>query len=329
MLLLLGFMLVAGVMQRRLTRLRPVMAGLLMSYVTVVLLLGMGEAYFRFVYANNDYWWTLAGDNWRNRYVQMNALGYRDRDWLPNDYTAKQTVLVVGDSFTMGDGVANPDERFSDVLAGLLGADYAVLNLGVPDTTTRDHLDLLQAHPVRQPDVVIWQYFLNDINDAAASIGQQYWPNMPVNWPPIVDESYLANYVYWQIAPFITTVDTADKDSFWGWAYGAYDNATIWAIHEEEIRAMVEYVDAIGARLIVIIFPNLRDPVGSIAYVDRVAQAVKAYAPDAGLLPLYSAAADFSENRAESIVVSARDDHPSGAFHQVVGQLIYESFFMN
>jgi hypothetical protein len=325
-LIALGAAIVAGMVQKRWPTLQSIMQGLFVSYVTVLLMLVGAELYFRFVYADSGYWWTLARANWEDRYVEMNALGFRDREWHPEDTDGKQTVLVLGDSFTMGDGVENIEDRFGDVLGEHLGDDYAVINLGIADTSTRDQLDVLKDYPIQNPDVVVWQYFLNDINDAGASIGDQYWPNVPTDWPQFVDESYFANLVYWRLAPYFTAVDTADKDSFWGWAYYAYDNSAIWSIHAEEIHNLVAYVDSIDARLIVVIFPNLRDPVSSIPYVDRVAQALEAEGVT-DVLRLYDAAADFIENREESIIVSARDDHPSAAFHRLVGDMLYERYF--
>ena len=327
-LLAVGAMLIAGMVQGRFARVRSLSQGVFVSYLTVVMILTAGELYFRFVYADSGYWWTRARENWEDRYLELNSLGFRDREWRAEDYAGKLTVLLLGDSFTMGDGVQDPDDRFGDVLAHRLGDDYAVINIGVADSSTRNQLDILKDYPIQNPDVVVWQYFLNDISSAGASIGDQYWPRLPTNWPRFVDQSYLANFVYWRLAPYFTPVDTADKDSYWGWAYYAYDNAAIWAIHEQEIANLVQYIDSTGARLIVVLFPNLRQPLESIAYVDRVVQALQANGVT-DILPLYDAASAFIEHRDEDIIVSPRDDHPSAAFHILVGEQLYADFFAN
>ncbi|MCC6802930.1 MAG: hypothetical protein IT319_08600, partial [Anaerolineae bacterium] len=65
-------------------------------------------------------------------------------------------------------------------------------------------------------------------------------------------------------------------------------------------------MNGIGARLIVVIFPNMQDPVRSIAYVDRVAQVFEARG-QRDILKLYDEVAAWSP---QDIIVSPRDGHP-------------------
>lgn len=319
---LLGGLLLYAARQQRRPRLRGFARGLLVSYVTILLLALTGEIYFRYAYADSGWGFTLAHHNWEARYWHINALGFRDREWQPEDWAGKTTVLVTGDSFASGWGVNDPADRFSDVLASQLGADYAVVNAALPGASTRKALELLQNYPLQQPDVVILQYFLNDIEDAAASISR-FWSQSWQPPPAIVDDSYLLNFIYWRLAPSFRTIDTSFNQSYWEWEYGSYDDAQVWNIHRREIEAFIDAVDALDARLIVVIFPNMEDPVGSIAYVDRVAQVFE----DRGhneILKLYDAVAAWP--RAE-VVASPRDPHPSAAFHRQVGEMLYAQFF--
>ena len=324
LLLVLGAAIVAGAVQNRLPRLQNILRGLLLSYLTILLILGAGEVYFRYFHADSDWAFTLARQNWVERYLKVNALGFRDRDWSPEDYAGKSTVLVLGDSFTFGWGVDHPEDRYSNALAELLGPDYAVINIGVPGSATREQIDVLRSYPLKTPDIIIWQYYLNDIDDAALSIGDQWWPEVPDNVPRWVEESYLANFVYWWLTPSFKTVETNDGLTYWEWAYRAYDNSGIWAIHEQEIRDMLAYIESTNARLIMILFPNLQDPVKSIAYLDRVAQAVREQGYTSEILPLYE---DVAYIGTEAIIVSERDAHPNAFFHRYLGQRIYDVFF--
>src|SRR5690606_30925570 len=102
-----------------------------------------------------------------------------------------------------------------------------------------------------------------------------------------------------------------------------YDNEGIWSVHREEIEEYIDYVESIDARLIVVIFPNMLDPVRSISYIDRVAHVFE----DRGhteILRLFDQAAQWSP---QDRMVSPRDTHPSVAFHHLVGDLIYQQFF--
>jgi len=158
----------------------------------------------------------------------------------------------------------------------------------------------------------ILQYFLNDIEDAALSIGQYQQFPQPPGW---VQQSYLANYVYW-------LKEGGFGVDYWAWEYAAYDNYAIWDIHAQQLADFADYTDTIGARLIVVIFPNMQDPVASIPYVDRVAQTLT----DNGvtdIIKLFDAAAAWSP---DDRLVSPRDAHPSAAFHHYVGTLLADSF---
>ncbi len=307
----IGALLAACAFQRRWARLRSIGKGLLVSYVTLVLLLAVGELYFRYVYADSE--GRKASNNWIERYWHTNSHGFRDREWTPEDWAGKTPVAVVGDSLTAGWGIVNPTDRFSDVLAARLGDGYAVFNLGIPGSATAQELETLRASPYPAPEIVILQYFLNDAEYAALTAGF----SIPQQNPPLLaQDSYLADYLF-------SRFSAGFGADYWTTEYGYYDHATIWATHERELNAFADYVESIGARLIVVIFPNLQDPVGSIAYVDRVAQVFEARGIGE-ILKLYDAAA---ARPAADVIVSARDAHPSVSFHHLVGSLLYDQFF--
>lgn len=307
----IGALLVVLVVQQRSARLRRVGKGLLVSYAVILLVLAVGEAYFRFFHADSE--GRKASDNWSALYWHTNAEGFRDREWTPADWAGKTTVAVVGDSLAAGWSIDDPADRFSDVLAARLGDGYAVFNLGALGASTPRALGVLRDAPDPTPDVVILQYYLNDIEYAALTQGF----SIPQQNPPrLAQESYLADYLY-------ARASAGFNQDYWSIEYGFYDHAAIWATHEREINAFIDYVEEIGAQLIVVIFPNMLDPVGSIAYVDRVAQAFEAHG-QREIIKLYDAVAAQAPNDA---IASRRDGHPSVSFHHLVGNMLYEQFF--
>lgn len=315
---IIGILLIVAAVQKRQPRLRQIAGGLVVSYFTIVLILGAGELYFRYVFAESDNIITLATTNWLDRYWHTNSLGYRDREWLPEDWTNKETVVILGDSFAAGWGIKDPADRFSDVLGTELGDDYYIMNAAVYGTATPEQLDILKKLPV-QPDVVILQYFLNDINYAGLKLGLLPTPKPNPEW---VNQTYLGNFIYWR---FIRPANSDDDlyDSWWEWSYNAYDNEGIWSVHRQEIEDFINYVESINARLIVVIFPNMVDIIRSIPYIDRVAQAFEVR-EHTDILKLFDAAAAWP---VDDLMVSKRDSHPSVNFHHYVGEQIYEQFF--
>jgi lysophospholipase L1-like esterase len=318
---LLGVLLIAAAVQKRFRKLQAPARGLLITYFTIALLLALGEGYFRFVYAESDGLPTLASQNWLARYWHTNTLGYRDPDWKPEALASRKTVLVVGDSFAAGWGIANPDDRFGNVLGKRLGDNYAVINLGKPGASTVEEIDDLQKYPLEKVDVVILQYYLNDIENAALSIGLDPKLDPTKGMPAWVNESYLANFVYWRLVARFEPQQEGSQ-TYWDWLYSMYDNSTVWAIHQKQLNQFADVVKQKGAKLIVVIFPNMLDPFHSVPYVDRVAQAFEAYGIESGaIVKLFDAAAvmDLSQR-----VVSARDAHASVAFNHEVGDMLYD-----
>jgi len=313
-----GVILFALAIQRRSSAVQSISRGLLVSYFTIGLVLLAGEVYFRYAFAQSENVITWATENWLARYWQTNSLGYRDHEWSEADLTGTSTIMITGDSFAAGWGIEDPADRFGDVLAAQLGDSYAVINLGVYGTNTPEQLDHLRTYPLTQPEAVIMQYFLNDINYAMLSLGLLPTATPTPSW---ARESALANFLYTRWIGRL--VDPSYMRDWWEDNYAAYDNAAIWDVHRAEIEAYIDYVDSIGARLIVVIFPNMLDPVRSIPYVDRVA-AVFEDSGHENVLRLFDAAAAWTP---EARMVSSRDTHPSAAFHHYVGELLYERFF--
>jgi lysophospholipase L1-like esterase len=299
-------------------RLRRVGGGLLISLGSLACMGGMGELYFRYVYADSENTITLATRNWLDRYWQTNSLGFRDREWSAADLSDKVRVYITGDSFTAGWGIENPADRYTDVLGARLGSTHAVVNLGVYGTATPEQLELLRNYPFQPPDVVVVQYFLNDVNYAGLRLGLLPEPKPLPNW---ATESYLANFLYTRLLSRF--LDPEFGRDWWQWSYDAYDNVAIWDLHREEIEAYIDYVEGINARLIVVLFPNMLDPVRSVAYIDRVAQVFEARG-HRDILKLFDAVAAWP---LEDRIVSPRDTHPSIAFHHYVGEEIYRRFF--
>lgn len=318
---LVGILLIVAAVQKRYVRLRGPAQGLLITYFTILLLLAVGEAYFRFVYAESDGLPTLASQNWLARYWKTNTLGYRDTEWNAEAIAAKKTVVIDGDSFAAGWGIANPDDRFGNVLAKRLGNDYAIINIGKPGASTVEETDSLQKYPLDKVNVVILQYYLNDIENAALSIGLDPKLDPTSGMPTWVNESYLANFVYWRMVDRFQPAKEGTQ-TYWDWLYSMYDNSTVWAIHEKQLGQFVDVVAQKGAKLIVVIFPNMLDPFHSVPYVDRVAQAFEAKGIETqNIVKLFDAAAAMPLNER---IVSNQDAHASAAFNHLVGDMLYE-----
>lgn len=92
--------------------------------------------------------------------LRFNGLGFRERE-IPPKSAARCRIVVVGDSFTWGQGVEER-ERFSNLLEQFLGPRYEVLNFGRPGDNMPEHLEVLAVALTVSPDFVLLQIYIND-----------------------------------------------------------------------------------------------------------------------------------------------------------------------
>jgi len=119
--------------------------------------------------------------------VKTNALGFRGPEVPTEKPPGKLRVLMLGDSFTYGIGVAD-DETFSARLEAL-DPRFEVLNTGVNGYGTAQELLLLRDLGLAlHPDVVVIAFFWNDVgNNAGARFPSFKLKNGELVWPePIV-----------------------------------------------------------------------------------------------------------------------------------------------
>jgi len=133
-------------------RVRPAVLRLALSATVIAVSLVVAEFAARFVLRR-----VLPGPGVS---VSVNSLGFRDREIGPKA-PGRYRIAIIGDSFTFGNGVEEPD-RFSNLIQGVLGPQYEVLNFGHPGNNLPDHLIELDLVLKLSPDFVLLQLYEND-----------------------------------------------------------------------------------------------------------------------------------------------------------------------
>ena len=99
--------------------------------------------------------------------VENNRFGFRERDFETPKPAGVYRIMVLGDSFTWGEGLAVED-RYTDVAETLLNQantdfQFEVLNFGVRGASTEQERRLLRNHLREvQPDLIVIGFTLND-----------------------------------------------------------------------------------------------------------------------------------------------------------------------
>jgi hypothetical protein len=151
----------------RLVRAAPRVAlGLLVSLVVTAVALVAAEFATRWIYRDIT---TTSDDRgyfsrrWlRSGAVTLNRHGFRERDVADIKPAGTIRIAVVGDSFVFGNGIP-AERRFSTLLQHSLPSGFEVLNFGVPGNNTREQVETLRRALAFMPDVVLLQWFVNDV----------------------------------------------------------------------------------------------------------------------------------------------------------------------
>lgn len=279
------------------------------------LVLLLVELVFSFVARSHAVGYTLAARAWYSRHWQepANSLGYRDAEHGPAS-PEQPHVLVVGDSYVAGVGIADAGERFSDRLQALLGVRYRVHNLGWNGADTRQEYEHLARYPC-EPALVVLSYYVNDIAGAAVGLGLElprFTPYRDLARVPsaLVQRSYALDYLYWSFPHD----DLARQGRFLG---DCYARPEVVAVHQADLQRIVDWTRARGCRLIAVLFPDLTRIEASAAWLAPVREVfAKSQVPvvDVGEL--------VKGKQSAELVVNRNDAHPSPWVHARVAEAL-------
>src|SRR4030095_6719537 len=138
--------------------------------------LGIGEGFARLTY-NTPWYERLLGEQFAKIHPALHHYGLRAQKTSPLKPPDQRRILVLGDSFTYGEGVPDDKAVFPDLLEAGLNRDrplpgverYDVLNAGITGSLTRDWLGVWEeVTPEYKPDALLIVFFLRDGTRAGA-----------------------------------------------------------------------------------------------------------------------------------------------------------------
>lgn len=301
---------------------RLVLSNLSLSLFALFLTFMVIEVYFKVFFAQSDaYFFTLAAQNWQERYWQpVNSLGYRDREWSAQEVAGKLKVMVVGDSVAAGQGINDYRNRFSNRLNDLLGDDAVVFNVASSGWNTRQEIEAVVNYPYR-PDILILTYFINDIEGSAYHQGLQR-PRLVKDPPPLLQpliaNSYALNFLYWRLVRFGQQEGQA---AYLRWVTDTFNNPEVWWVHQQELQQVYAGAQAENIPLIVLVFPN----VTSLAESRQITQPVLDFFQSRGVATLDVATLLEGKPPAD-LMASPVDAHPNEMVNLLVAEALYDKF---
>jgi hypothetical protein len=313
------FMLTRHQLQQS-TQRRNLVENLLVSLLMTFLTLMALELGFKLFFAQSDgFRYTLASQNWYERYWQENSLGYRDVEWTPEKVAGKTKVMVVGDSFVAGSGIADPQDRFSNQLGRLLGDNYAVLNVASPGWDTVDEVEAILNYPYN-PDILVLSYYINDIEGTAYQTGAQRPPirQDPPAWLlPLVQNSHAVNFLYWRI---IRLGPQEWAEVYWNdWLKKISTDPDITWRHQQELLKIIEGAASEQIPLFVVVFPNLAAVEESQPLIQPVIDLFQTHH-----IPVLDVSKLLTGRDPTTTMVNTIDSHPNEAVNREVAEQLYQ-----
>ncbi len=308
------------------TKSRAVFMNLTLMVLSLFLTLMIMEFYFKNFFAEPDILDTLARHNWKEWYSEdssekpvINSLGYRDVEWAAEMVTGKVKVMVAGDSFVAGAGIARSEDRFSNRLAQKLGNDYVIFNVGKNGLNTGQVIKAITEYPYR-PDILIFSYYLNDIESISPLCrgGPNPLGSVPSLLLPLVENSYAANFFYWRLARLI---QGTQPDLRWNCLFNAYNDPDIWWLHQQELLSVYQGTQSEQIPLLVVVFPSMLYLEDSTVATGRVVNLYRE--KDIPVVDVTDLAKDLP---ARKRVVSPMDTHASELVNKLVAEALYDLF---
>jgi GDSL-like lipase/acylhydrolase family protein len=257
--------------------------------------------------------------------IRHNALGFRDREIPPK--SNRYRIVVVGDSFTWGQGVEERD-RFSNLIEQSLGAQYEVFNFGRPGNNMPEHLEVLAQALTVAPHFVLLQLYINDFETVAMERPQPK-PLLPDAWDRTLEQSSilydLARNQWNTIQEKIGITDS----------YARYMERNLRDPNSLNARLaygqLAEFFERargakVGAGSVLFPAPDALGPYGRgypFGYLHDGVRRICAeqQVPCLDLLPFYSTIAD-----PKTLWVSPFDAHPNAVSHRRAAEEILKTF---
>jgi hypothetical protein len=282
------------------------------------------ELYFAVVYDQSDSFnMSNVSRHWFDRHVRTNAEGFRDdRPFLRDVPTGKERICFVGDSFTFGQGVKNPADRFSDRVRSRLEAQrpgaFLVSNIGAAGIHVQLVTNLVERMQEREYriDYLVYTICLNDIEGyepAVVEMQKRLDSQSPKFF--LFRETYFLNMLYFRFLqarlPDVRNYYSMLPDSYRGppW-YGMRSK-----LDELHRLCQSHHID-----LRIVIFPFLHNLEKNYTF-DIAHERIRDYCQEANLACL-DLKPVLLPHAGEGLTVNRFDAHPNERAHALAAEAI-------
>lgn len=286
----------------------------------VLLVFCAGEVYYRFYVDTTDsFAINKISKRWLERHYSYNNFSVRDNVvYSYKRQPGKRRLTILGDSFTIGHGVKNVDNRFANRIREEF-PDMEIHLMAVNGANTKTELGTL--HDLKSKgyefDLVLLVYCLNDIDYLLPQSDSIYKRigtfNSNLNY--LQKESYFLNFLSFRWFAF-QDPDFMDYSNF---VLDAY-NGEEWDTQKEKLRSIKEFTIKENSPFCVVTFPFLQNEIEEYTFskvhhqLNEFWRGEKVYHLD--LLPV------LTPHLGEELTVNKYDAHPNEYAHKLTTKAI-------
>jgi hypothetical protein len=289
----------------------------LLLLLSVVVL--SGEIYYRYFYDSTDSFGLCKTTKlWFERHFHRNLTGFRDStNYLPTVEPGKRRITFVGDSFTVGHGIPDVEDRFANRVR-TLNPDREIHVLAECGWDTGMQKKLVDFLPTSgyQTDAVVLVYCLNDIADITPE------------WQKVLDRVYKLpqpgffarhSYLFNTLNARRRMAQEPEIADYYRFVRKAYEGPE-WDRQRERLTSFRDAVVKSGGQFYVVTFPFMHVVGDDYPYRDIHQRLddfwTKIGVPHLDLLDVYA------DKAAEELVISSRDAHPNKYAHALAARAI-------
>jgi hypothetical protein len=233
--------------------------------------------------------------------VRTDSRGLRGPEIADKPASGVARIAFVGDSITMGWGVAEKETFAHQVIDGLVKAGRKVdgFNLGVGNYNTRQELSLFRevGAPLK-PDIIVLAYFINDAEPMPSYSDNGWLIEHSAAW---VVAGYRFDSLFRQFG------EAPDWKHYYRDLYGP--KAAGWLQTQKALGGFAKTARELGARIIVFNIPELRE-LRPYPFADITAK-VRAVVEKDGM-PFVDLLPTVETLDPASLWVTVPDPHPNG-----------------
>lgn len=299
-------------------------ANLIAAIIGIMFVVLSMEGYYGFFYDEPDsYGLLLTSQRWFKKHYKYNNVGLRDN----KDYyfeKEKQRIVFIGDSYTIGHGIKNIEDRFTGIIEARLNKEFAgryevytIAKNGWDTAHEADYFNQLIKNGF-EADTIILCFTMNDIGWASPEASfkiDALNASEPQSW--ILANSYFLNFLYVRINIFST--ETAG--GYYGWLKDTYSGVPL-ELEKMVLREFKALCTKKGFHLKVAIFPLIGD-LSSGFKMKTAHNEISLFFKEEGI-PFIDLADKLKEFPAKKLTVNRFDAHPNEFTHRIIADEIWE-----